>query len=205
MVKAKICGIQDLTEALLAIEAGANAIGFVFAKSKRQINPEKAREISLALPPFVSRVGVFVNEERHVVQEIASFCDLDTLQFHGHEPPEYCRRYSQRIIKAIPVKDESSLHDLSAYEQVQAFLLDAYDPNVPGGTGKTFNWDLAVKAKIAGKPIILAGGLTPENIYQAILKVKPYAVDVSSGVEVNGHKSQEKLANFFREMRRSMS
>jgi phosphoribosylanthranilate isomerase len=201
MVRAKVCGITELAEAHLAMEAGASAIGFVFAESKRQIHPEKAREISLSLPPFVSRVGVFVNEERHVVQEIASFCDLDVLQFHGDEPPEYCRRFSQRLIKAIAVKDEASIAILPDYQNVHAFLLDTYHPHLRGGTGEAFNWELALTAKAFNRPVILAGGLTATNVREAVLAVQPYGVDVSSGVEDQGKKSKVKLQQFFSALR----
>jgi phosphoribosylanthranilate isomerase len=204
MVKAKVCGITELQEAHLAVAAGANALGFVFAKSKRQIHPEKAREISLSLPPFVSRVGVFVNEDRHVVQEIASFCDLDVLQFHGDEPPEYCRRFSQRLIKAIAVKDMASLEILPEYKNVHAFLLDAYHPSLRGGTGETFNWDLAIAAKAFNRPVILAGGLTVANIREAVLTVQPYGIDVSSGVEYEGKKTKRKLDELFSALRGSI-
>ncbi|MDW7674272.1 MAG: phosphoribosylanthranilate isomerase [Bacillota bacterium] len=203
MVKVKVCGISSLEEALTAVNAGANAIGFVFAPSKRKINPEKAREISLALPPFVSKVGVFVNQERYEVQEISSFCNLDVLQFHGEETPEYCRKFTQTVVKAFGVKDSSVLEELPKYKGVQGFLLDTYDPDLKGGTGRTFNWQIAAAAKDFG-PVVLAGGLKPGNIKEAILKVRPYGVDVSSGVELEGKKSAALITEFFGEIRRSL-
>ncbi len=204
MVRVKICGIKTLAEANLAVNYGANAIGFIFANSSRKIMAETAREISLSLPPFVSKVGVFVNEADYVVQELASFCQLDLLQFHGDETPEYCKGFSQKAIKAIAVKDQSYLDLLPAYQPyVKAFLLDTYHPEQRGGTGESFNWQLAVAAKEYGK-IILAGGINASNVGQAIRQVQPYAIDLSSGVEESGVKSEKKLTEFFNELRRSL-
>ncbi|GAW90990.1 phosphoribosylanthranilate isomerase [Calderihabitans maritimus] len=201
-VRVKICGITEWEEARVALDQGAHALGFVFAPSRRYINPEKAREIICRLPPFVTRVGVFVNEKRYAVQEIATFCRLDVLQFHGEESPEYCRGYSQQVIKAFSVKDRSVLEDMSRY-QVDAYLLDAYVPGKRGGTGQTFDWEIAAEARKLGRPIILAGGLNPDNVGEAIARVKPYAVDVSSGVETDGKKDARKIAEFMAAVRRA--
>jgi len=182
MTKVKVCGITHLEDALFAAEAGANALGFIFyAKSPRYITPDRAREIILRLPPFVAKVGVFVNEELDRVREIMAYCHLDYAQLHGDEPPEQVAALAPRAIKAVQVRTAADVERLSAY-QAAAYLLDTYHPTKPGGTGKTWDWELAMEAKKHG-PIILAGGLTPENVAVAIQRVHPYAVDVSSGVE----------------------
>ncbi|HEX3015836.1 MAG TPA: phosphoribosylanthranilate isomerase [Desulfobacteria bacterium] len=203
MTRVKICGIKTLEAAHWAVEAGADALGFVFAPSARQINPERAREIILSLPPFVTKVGVFVNEQRYIVEELGTFCKLDVLQFHGTEPPEYCRRWSYQVIKGFAVGDDWEPSNLEKYD-VDAFLLDTKVEGKAGGSGKTFNWAKAEGAKQFGKPIILAGGLNPDNIAAAIEQVHPYAVDVSSGVEQDGEKSRELIYRFTAETRRSL-
>ncbi|MHB1420692.1 MAG: phosphoribosylanthranilate isomerase [Bacillota bacterium] len=204
MFRVKICGIQTLGEALAAIESGANALGFVFAPSSRRINPERAREIIMELPPFVTRVGVFVDEERYIVQEIASFCRLDVLQFHGDEPPSYTRNFSQQMVKAFSLKDESVLEEMGKY-QVDAYLVDAFVPGRAGGTGRVANWELAARACRENKWVILAGGLNPDNVAEAIRTVQPYAVDVSSGLETDGRKDTMKIKRFMDEVRRVSS
>ena len=196
MVRVKICGIRDWEEARMVLDAGVDTLGFVFARSPRQIKPEAAREIITRLPPFTTTVGVFVNEPRYSLMEIAFFCRLDVLQLHGDEPPEYCHGLSQRLIKAVRVQNAASLKSLEFYQEVQGVLLDAYVPGQAGGTGTTFNWELAQTVPTAGKPIILAGGLTPENVAAAIRLVRPYAVDVSSGVETGGRKDPARIAAF---------
>ncbi|MDI6631588.1 MAG: phosphoribosylanthranilate isomerase [Bacillota bacterium] len=196
-VRVKICGIRDIETARAAVEAGADALGFVFAASRRQVTPEAAREIIAALPPFVTAVGVFVDLPPAVVREVSDFCRLDAVQLHGAETPEYCRELNLRVIKAVRVRDAASLEGLDAYP-VQAVLLDTYVPGTPGGTGKTFNWGL-----LAGRefrvPLILAGGLTPENVRAAVQAVRPYAVDVSGGVETDGRKDPAKIRAFIRQ------
>ncbi|BCV21499.1 phosphoribosylanthranilate isomerase [Moorella sp. Hama-1] len=203
MVRVKICGIRDWEEARMVLDAGVDTLGFVFAASPRQIKPEAAREIINRLPPFTTTVGVFVNEPRYSLMEIASFCHLDVLQLHGDEPPEYCHGLSQRLLKAVRVRDANSLEGLEAYREVQGFLLDACVPGRAGGTGTTFNWELVRTGIIAGKPIILAGGLTPENVAIAIRLVRPYAVDVSSGVEAGGRKDPARIAAFLEAVKKA--
>ncbi len=198
MVKVKICGITNLEDALIAVEAGADALGFVFFQgSPRFISPEEAAMIIRRLPPFVQTVGLFVNEASTKVNAIADQCGLDLIQLHGDESPEYCTGITRRIIKAFRVKDASSLDEMANY-RVAACLLDAWSPAARGGTGTTFNWEIAAKAAVS-HTIILAGGLTPENVAGAIAAVKPYAVDVSSGVEsAPGIKNTELVRRFIR-------
>ncbi len=194
-VKVKICGITNVEDALKAVEFGADALGFVFYEgSPRHVFPETARQIIHLLPPFVTTVGVFVNEHPRVIGDIIQQTGIQVVQLHGEEPPEMCTLWS-RVIKAIKVRDITDLRDLQRY-QVSAYLLDAYSPEAPGGTGQIFNWDIALQARPYGR-IILAGGLTPENVSEAIRRVRPYAVDVSSGVErEKGKKDIEKLREF---------
>lgn len=197
MVKIKICGITNLEDAKLAIEYGADALGFIFyAQSPRCTVPEKAKEIIDKLPPFVFRIGVFVDESPEKIQEILNSCRLDGIQLHGNEPPEFCRRFRRRVIKSFCPQNESQVEQISHY-QVDAFLLDSYHPEMAGGTGTTFDWELAVAAKMFGPPVILSGGLNPDNVAEAVRLVKPYAIDVASGVEsFRGKKDPEKLKNF---------
>lgn len=201
MVRIKICGITNLDDALRTVEAGADALGFVFFQgSPRNISPDAAAAIIRRLPPFVQTVGLFVNEEAATVNAIADQCGLDLVQLHGDESPEYCASIRRRIIKAFRVKDASSLDAMVEYP-VAACLLDAWSPAARGGTGTTFNWGLAAGAA-AAQPIILAGGLTPDNVAEAIAAVKPYAVDVSSGVEsAPGKKDAGLVARFIRSCR----
>lgn len=194
----KICGITSEVDARAAAEAGADAVGFMFAESSpRWITPERAKQIVAALPANVSKVGVFVNAPADAVRAVAENCGLDTLQFHGEELPDYCAQFPGfKVWKALPVKDRTSLVRFTSYE-VDAWLLDAHVPGKRGGTGATFKWDLAVIAKELGRPIVLAGGLTPENIGKAVSEVQPWAVDVSSGVEVSpGRKDTAKMREF---------
>jgi phosphoribosylanthranilate isomerase len=199
MMRVKICGITNLEDALLAADLGAHALGFIFyPKSPRSVRPEVARDIINNLPPFVMTVGVFVDEEAEAVRAIAETAGLDWVQLHGKEPPDYCCELKRRVIKGFRVKDASSLSLLPAYrESVQAFLLDTYKAGTAGGTGVTFDWELARKAGELG-PIILAGGLTPANVAQAIHAAQPAGVDVASGVEAApGKKDPGKLREFF--------
>jgi phosphoribosylanthranilate isomerase len=195
--KIKICGTTNLNDALLAVELGADALGFVFyPKSPRYINVGDAANICNALPPFVTKVGVFVDELEYEIEKALNECLLNVLQFHGDEPPGFCQKFAAKSIKAIRVRDEDSLRVAAEYD-VDALLLDTYTDESRGGTGKTFDWSLAVKAKEIGPPIILSGGLTTANVQEAIRRVRPYAVDVASGVEREpGKKDPEKLRRF---------
>jgi phosphoribosylanthranilate isomerase len=199
MVRIKICGITNLEDAQLAAQLGAHALGFIFyAKSPRCVPPEAARDIIVQLPPFVTSVGVFVDEEAAVVRDLAARVGLDWLQLHGQETPEYCRSLGRRVIKGFRIKNEDSLAALAAYRgAAQALLLDTYKKGQTGGTGESFDWRLAQDARQFG-PIILAGGLTPDNVARAVEIAQPQAVDVASGVETApGKKDVEKLRAFF--------
>ena len=196
MVKVKICGITNLEDALAAVQAGADALGFVFCSaSPRNITPVQAADIIRQLPPFVQIVGLFVNESLATANEIADQCRLDIVQLHGEESPAFCAGVKRRAIKAFRVKDASSLENMKSY-QTAAYLLDAWSPVAHGGTGHSFNWDLAASVA-AHLPIILAGGLTPDNVAAAVQQVRPYAVDVSSGVEMAPGKKDATLVREF--------
>jgi phosphoribosylanthranilate isomerase len=198
-VKVKICGITNLPDGMAAAEAGADALGFVFYdQSPRRISVEAAAVLIPQLPPFVMKVGVFVNAPEDVVVRAIRECGLNQLQFHGDEPPEYCLQFGLMSMKAFRIRDATSLQALSRY-RTDAWLLDAYAPDKPGGTGATFNWDLALEAQDLGRPIFLAGGLTAENVAEAVRRVRPYGVDVSSGVETApGNKDHAKVRAFIR-------
>ena len=196
-LRVKICGLTTLEDALAAVDAGADAVGFVLYKeSPRCISVEQAQEIIRQLPPFVTTVGLFVNQPTHWVRVMAERCGVDAFQFQGDETPEYCEAFRQRAIKAIRVQDSTSLNRMAEY-RVRAFVLDAYREGEYGGTGQRFDWDLAVPAKAYGR-IILAGGLTPDNVAEAVRRVQPFAVDVSSGVEgsMRGTKDHGKIRAF---------
>lgn len=191
----KICGITRQKDALLASSLGVHALGFIFfPRSPRYISPEKVREIISKIPPFVQTVGVFVDEEGERIRKIAKFCNLNLIQLHGQEPPSFCEELGLPTIKAIRIKDKGNLEAIPKYKhKVKGILLDTYKSSKLGGTGETFNWDLAIKAKRFGIPIILAGGLRPDNIKSAIETVKPYGLDVNSGVEKAPGIKDEKL------------
>ncbi len=196
----KICGITNEADALAATEAGADALGLMFYEpSPRNISLKAAAEIARKLPPFVIKVGVFVNAPEDVVLRAIGECGLNIVQFHGDETPDYCQLFPVMTVKAFRIRDAESLKALPDYP-TDAWLLDAYVADKLGGTGAKFNWDLAVEAQKLGRPIFLAGGLTPENVGEAVRKVRPYAVDVSSGVEASpGKKDHEKVRKFIRE------
>lgn len=180
----KICGITNIEDALYAAELNVWAVGFVFAKSPRRVSEETVKGIVGKLPPYVSRVGVFVDEKIDNIKKLVKSCKLDMAQLHGDETPEFCRDVKEftKVIKAFRLKDEDGLKSIPDYN-ADLYLLDTYSDLLRGGTGETFNWDLAVKAKGYGKDIILAGGLNPGNIVEAIRRVEPYAVDIASGAE----------------------
>lgn len=197
-VRVKICGITSPEDAAAAVDAGADALGFMFyAPSPRYVRPELVREITRSLPPFVTRVGVFVDAPEDRVREIVGIAGLDVVQFHGKETPEDCRRFeARRVVKAFRMDGPAALRRLEDYRGM-AWLLDSYVAGVFGGTGQTFNWDLACEAVQMGGQILLAGGLTPDNVGRAVAAVRPYAVDVSSGVEWQpGKKDPAKLRHF---------
>lgn len=201
-VKVKICGVTSIEDAEEAVEAGADALGFMFYEgSPRRISVEAAETIERRLPPFIIRVGVFVNPTMEEVYAAMHRCRLNLLQFHGKETPEFCQQFGIMTMKAFQMKDASSLLELPKY-RTDAFLLDSYVPGQAGGTGKTFNWELAVEAEKFGKPIFLAGGLTPDNVAEAVRTVKPFGVDVSSGVESSpGKKDPDKVRAFIAAVR----
>lgn len=196
IVKVKICGITSGADALAAVDAGADALGFMFyAPSPRNVSFGVAAEIIRQLPPFIAKVGVFVNPTEEEVRRAMGECGLDTLQFHGEETPEFCRRFGLKAMKAFRVRDTESLEQTKPYTS-EAWLLDSYVAGQLGGTGARFNWDLATEAA-RRHTVLLAGGLTPENAAEAVLKVRPYGLDVSSGVEsAPGRKDAAKVRAF---------
>lgn len=198
-IRAKICGITTVEDAQAAVAAGVDAIGLVFyAKSPRHVTVEKAAEIVASLPPFVDAVGLFVNTDPYEVNSVLSRVRLDLLQFHGDETAFYCQSFGRPYIKAVRVRHGVDLLQSAAdYMSAKALLLDTYQEGVAGGTGETFDWNLIPKN--LPKPVILAGGLTPLNVGEAISRVQPYAVDVSGGVErEKGIKDADKIAAFMR-------
>ncbi|MBI3995771.1 MAG: phosphoribosylanthranilate isomerase [Nitrospirae bacterium] len=195
-MRVKICGIMNVHDALAAADYGADAVGFVLYKSSpRYIDARAVRNIIAQLPPFVTTVGVFADADEKEMLSTVEECGLDLIQLQGDEPADLCRRLGVRVIKAIRIRDKFSLNRMIPYK-VRAFVLDTYREGQLGGTGETFDWSLAVDAKKFGK-IILAGGLTPENVGPAIARVRPYGVDVSSGVEERiGKKDHSKIKRF---------
>ncbi len=203
--KVKICGITNAADAQVAVEAGADAVGFVFyRKSPRRVAADVVKAIVSELPPFVLPVGVFVNEDAKIVRDLMDECGLALAQLHGDEPASYCERLGRPILKAIRLRDRGSFLALAEFQgraQVRGFVVDAFSEEAYGGTGQTTDWTLAAEAAKAAK-ILLAGGLTPENVGEAIEKVRPYGVDVSSGVEASlGKKDPEKVRAFIRAVR----
>ena len=201
-VRSKICGITRIDDALAAVAAGADAIGFVFyAKSPRAVTAAQARAIIAALPPFVTTVGLFVNASSCELNETLEAVPLDLLQFHGDETADQCEGYHRPYIKALRVKAGDDIAAAcDAYASASGILLDTYVEGVPGGTGQAFDWSLIPQG--LSKPIILAGGLSVENVAQAIAQVQPYAVDVSGGVEKSkGIKDHDKIRAFMQAVR----
>ena len=205
----KICGMTQMTEAHAAVQAGVDALGFIFfAKSPRNITPDKAREIIATLPPFVDAVGVFVNEEPELVRELVQYCGLTMVQLHGSEPPEYCEHVPCRTMKAFSVRSESGelangLSFSPYVGMVAGFLLDTFHREMAGGSGQAFDWDLLARIRPPG-PLIMAGALSPANVGEAIRRGRPFGVDVNSGVEVApGIKDIEKIRLVVEEVRRA--
>jgi phosphoribosylanthranilate isomerase len=205
MVRIKICGITRPEDAILACEAGADAIGLVFAKSPRQVTVRQARQIIGALPPFFPAVGVFVNARPATILRVVVEAGLSAVQLHGDESADFPARLGGiRIFKALRVRDRTFVEQVRAFcdAGVSAILLDAFSPKARGGSGKRFDWDLVAGALDAGAmenvpPLILAGGLTPDNVAAGIRRLRPWGVDVSGGVEESpGVKSAEKIARF---------
>lgn len=203
--RVKICGITNREDALTAVQLGADALGFVFSHSPRQITPEKADKIISQLPPFILCVGVFANENRDRVIEVMDSCSLDVIQLHGNESPRLCselKEFNKKLIKGIRVQNSSSLENLKEYN-VDGFLLDSFVEDSFGGTGKVFNWDLIDKKKIP-KPFILSGGLCADNVIEAINLLHPYGVDASSRLEKEpGIKDPEKVRAFMEAVKKA--
>jgi phosphoribosylanthranilate isomerase len=204
MTRIKICGITRVEDALAAAHSGTDAIGLVFyQRSPRHVSIAQARQLAEALPPFVSIVGLFVNAEAVFVREVLAKVPLDLLQFHGDEIPEYCVQFDRPYLKAIRVKTGVDLLQCASdFRSAKGLLLDAHVQGIPGGTGTAFDWAL-IPEKLP-LPVILSGGLDAENIAAAVTQVRPYAVDVSSGVEAGkGIKDAAKIAAFINEVKRT--
>lgn len=200
MVKVKICGITNLEDALIAVNAGCDALGFNFYhKSPRYITPEEARAIIKKLPKSIIKIGVFVNAREKTVKQIADYCGLNIVQFHGHESVKYCNKFKgYRIIKVFHIKNKIDIAKICTYRTF-AYLFDTYLPGRAGGTGKSFNWHLARHLKGMTRPVFLSGGLTKENVSKAIRYVNPDWVDVCSSIELfPGKKDEKELLEFVR-------
>ncbi len=204
MVKIKICGITNLEDALASLFCGADAIGFVFYdKSPRCISPRDAANISRILPKKIKRVGVFVNEEVAKVKKIAKLCNLDMLQFHGQESPEYCKEFKGcRVIKAFRINHKEDLAGISKYKTF-AYLFDSFSRTKLGGTGKKFNWKILAQAVTIKPNVFLSGGLTAGNVKKAIKLLKPDWVDASSSLESRpGKKDHKKIKKFIQTIKK---
>ena len=202
--RVKICGFTTVDEAVYAANLGVDAIGLVFyPQSPRNISLEQATKIVAALPAFTTVVALFVDETETLINQVLNNIAIDCLQFHGHESPQACRLYNKPYIKAVSMRKTTNIEQLAIdYYDASALLLDAYHPQTKGGTGEVFDWDLIPKQ--CNLPLVLAGGLTPKNAKQAIIKVNPYALDVSSGVErTKGVKERAKMTAFIKEVNQS--
>ncbi|MBW2939342.1 phosphoribosylanthranilate isomerase [Zhongshania aquimaris] len=202
--RVKICGITQAEDALAAIDAGADALGFVFyPRSPRAVSVELAASIMSLLPPFVSKVGLFVDASEAEIQNVLTSCSLDLIQFHGDETPDFCNLFSVPYMKALRMRDGLDVAAAAqAYSSASALLLDSYKPGIPGGTGESFDWD-RVPRELA-LPIVLAGGLTPSNAGAAIAACHPFAMDVSGGVEkAPGKKCTQKMTEFIKAVSRA--
>lgn len=205
MTKIKICGITNKRDAIAAAGLRPDMMGFVFYNgSKRYVEPKVVRDIANELPPFITKVGVFVDLDKNKVLEIAEECSLDMLQFHGDEAPDYCAGFenSYKVIKAFRIKDGDSLKGINDYN-ADFYMLDTYSSKEKGGTGESFDWKIIESFEFL-RPVILSGGLTPYNVRDAIEKFSPYGVDVSSGVEVSPGKKDAPLMKKFVENVRKM-
>ena len=204
-LRIKICGITNINDALEAVNAGADALGFMlYEKSKRFVRPETVKEIVRELPPFVSCVGVFVNESKETILSLRESCQLDTIQLHGDESDEFCQQIPGRVVKAFRLQTPEVLKTVATY-RTSAWLLDSYSPAARGGTGDSFNWDWVNTSKL-DRPVIIAGGLSPENAAACVTATRPYGLDVSSGVEISpGKKSSEKMTAFITAARQAAS
>ncbi|MFH1645401.1 MAG: phosphoribosylanthranilate isomerase [Candidatus Omnitrophota bacterium] len=208
MTKVKICGITNSEDAIIAQEAGVDFLGFIFAKSPRQISIDSAKEILSELSSDVKTVGVFVDEDKDTLGKIVQQLPrLDYLQLHGNESTDYCDLFKQRgIIKAFRIKDNNSIDEIAAYkDRVNMVLLDTFSKESYGGTGKVFDWDIAKDAAKYEIPIILSGGLNPDNVEDAVKVAQPYMVDVSSGVESSPGKKDQVLVRQFIETVKNIS
>jgi len=203
MLFVKICGITRLDDAIAAADAGARALGFNFyKKSKRYITPENAKNIIEKLPGHILKVGLFVNSSEKIVSDISSMLELDLIQFHGDESPDFCKKFGDKVIRAFRLENQNQLEEIKNYNFARMIIIDAAVPGEYGGTGVLSNRQLAVKAKEFGIPLLLAGGLTPENVRSAIEEVKPFGVDVAGGVESSpGIKDHEKIRAFMHSVR----
>ena len=204
MIRVKICGITSREDAWAAVEAGADALGFILVKgTPRYIEPEAVAAIVAQMPPFMATVGVFIDRTPEEIDRITSVSGLNLAQLHGSEPPRDCGRLRVPFVKAIRVQGEQDLEVLHAYPQARAFLLDTYVADRPGGTGRTFPWEIAAKA-VRQARVILSGGLTLDNVALAVTQVRPYAVDVCSGVEASpGRKDHQKVREFIEQARKA--
>ncbi|HJU05853.1 MAG TPA: phosphoribosylanthranilate isomerase [Nitrospiraceae bacterium] len=203
--KVKMCGITNPDDALAAVEAGADALGFILYKgSPRYVTADTVRAIVKRLPPFVLPVGVFVNEDMKIVRDVVDSCGLAMAQLHGDETASYCEQLGRPVLKAVRLQSMSSFLALAEYKgraQVRGFVVEAFSEAAYGGTGQIADWTLAAEAARTA-PVLLAGGLTPENVRGAIIKVRPYGVDVSSGVEHSpGKKDHGKVKAFISAVR----
>jgi len=202
MTRVKICGITRVQDALAVAHSGADAIGLVFyERSPRYVSIALAAELARALPPFVTTVGLFVNAAPELVREVLAAVPLDVLQFHGDESPDYCAQFGKPYLKAIRVKAGVDLLQCAAdFSSAQGLLLDAFVAGIPGGTGAVFDWSLIPQN--LPLPVILSGGLDADNVASAIRQTRPYAVDVSSGVEVSkGIKNELKITQFMQKVK----
>jgi len=204
-VRVKICGITRLEDAQAAVTAGADALGFMFwTESKRHVSTEAAAAICQRLPPFLTKVGVFVNASAPHIRQVVDECRLEAIQLHGDETPAFCARFTVPVIRAFRVRGPETLEQLGNYATA-AWLLDSHVGGQRGGTGASFDWGLAAAATQFGRPVILAGGLTPDNVATAVREVRPYAVDVSSGVEAApGVKDPARVKAFVQAAKRAL-